>query len=255
MRNISYVYLAICVLMTGVHCIEIAPDILHLQNILATDGSYSYSATLANRLQLIKRNNEQLAWRHLWNYLSLLLLGLETMNPSSFNTVRFNSQLYMTMERLRITYSAFVIDTYDYQIDCQMLMMVHRHLEKLLLPKVESPEWQVIAEHKNWIDEPLKLRIPGCFPTLNMFRSLFDAWNTPVSIIQLIVRSYLPQIYLLHILHDPVHVADTHLFIQLYSPLHGLWPERQKFHFEIGGATLYETLLTIVDSPMFLDND
>lgn len=219
---------------------RLLPSLRHFKSILAVDGSYSQCATLANRLHLIHLSTHQMSWRYLWNHMSILVLALDTLQPSRLAIVRWKTELNTMISRIQRAQLPGLNNAYDHQVDSQMVLMVHEHLAKLLIPTNKMTQFITleffVAQQRQ-------------YGTTQMFRSVFEYWDAPVVMIQLLARSYLPYLYLLHTVHDANHVQDYELITTFYSPIHQCIVDMEAFS-EVGNKEDYETALTYVDSHL-----
>lgn len=234
------VVLTLVILAFG-HAVEttrLSPHLQRYRSMLTVDGSYSECATLINRLKFVNLSSHQMSWRYLWNHMSLLVLALDTLNPSHVAIVRWKYDLNIMISRLQRLYLPGLTDAHDYQVDSQMMLMVNGHLEKLLL-KPEGMSEQTTLDH--FIAQQKH------HGTTQMFRALFEYWEAPIAIIQLLARSYMPYLYLLHTVHDANWVHDYELITTFYSPIHHCIVEMGAFE-EMGDKHDFEVALTYVDS-------
>lgn len=230
----------VCVIATDTET-RLSDTLFQYHRMLQVDGSYSQCATLPNRLHLVNLQAHQMTWRHLWNYLGILILGLETLNPSHVNVIQWKRDLDIIIARLRRAYLPGISDAYDYQVDYQMVIMVNEHLLKLLKPTENMLDFQYTT-----MDRFVSQRSYG---SSQMFRSLFQFWEAPKAVIQLLTRSYLPYIYLLHGVHDANQVYEFNLLAIFYIPIHQCIVETAAFA-ELGDESDYEVVLTYVDSNL-----
>lgn len=223
---------------------RLSPTVLQYRSTLNVDGSYSRCATLPNRLFFVKLEAHQMTWRHLWNYMSILVIALDTLNPSHATVVYWKRDLDIMLNRLRRIYLPGISDAYDYQVDYQLVMMVHEHLQKLLIPTDKMSD--IYNQQHMTLNQFVDQRPAG---TTFMFRALFAFWEAPIVTVQLLARSYLPYIYLLHMVHDANQVHDFELLTTFYSPIHQCIVEMTAFT-ELGDREDYEVALTFVDSNL-----
>lgn len=213
-----------------------------VQKNLIVDGTYTACATLTNRMEHFAQRSYQtdltvkhhLAWRHLNNYWSLLLIALDTMNQSRAEVVFWRAHIATALHRLLFAYRPFTLDAYDYQIDYQMLIMLQSNLSTLLQAK---------KHRMTPLDEFIRFRI---FGVQQMFEALFADWETPQYIIRLIARAYIPHIYFLHMMHDYPYVLDAQSLLALYIPLHDVFLERTNE--AVDTDISHETLVTMADA-------
>lgn len=211
-------------------------------------GVYMNCATLLNRLPFVQLRTMEMSSVHLWNYMAVVLLALDTLPASEWHVVQWKSmiggiinrlqQLYLPPSETTVaTWSGKMEETYVYQVDYDMLFLVNEDLCKLLLPPRDieisfSPNTYMKEKHKG---------------TTFMFLSLFREWDAPLVMIQLLARSYLPIIYQLHLVHDPDFLRSRDLLNKFYIPLHDSICRFASFR-EIGNEKEFELALTLADS-------
>lgn len=220
------------------------------ENILQVqlDGRYSSQASLNSRLQLMRMHYTEMTSRQLWNHLAILLIGLESMNPSSATVVRWKKMLTYMIDRVSPLQKqpTYVDPEINRQIDFTMLTKLNHHLTMLL----NKPNRHYHDHHHTSLESHMQHR-DEAFGVYHMYKSLFNAWRTPTSVIQLITRSYLPFVFILHSIHDHNDICSYDYFTNFYSPLHESIVERNVFENEIGSARDYELALTYVDSGLW----
>lgn len=216
---------------------------------LCTDGTYSSCATLLNRLPSVQPSTQP-SWRHLWHYISILLIALDTMQSSDQTIVQYKQKLNFIINRLSFSHltdaTAGVYakpNTWNYQVDREMLLMVHRDLQVFLLPPAEMVVGTAGTESLAPVEDMIQEQVKG---TAHMFLALFKYWKAPVSIIQLLARAYMPILYMVHQIHDPSYVMAHDLFYTFYSPLHNQIAEKKAFK-ELGDKEQFELALTTAD--------
>lgn len=237
--------LLVCVLHDGVLCnrFRLTTDRTCFA-MLCKDGTYSAHATLGARLRLFSLPYTEMTSRHLWNYLALLMAAIDTMNQSSSQVVQWRKTLFHIIGRvegLQVEKHMYIDPIVNHDIDEFMVSRVKQHLKKLLRTNPTTTTTSRIVTSFDYHD------------TLHMYKSLFSTWDAPRSIIQLIVRSYMPAIYILHSVHDHADVCTYDFYHLFYTPLHHAIVDVPIFLTEIGSRQDYEVALTYVDSGIWED--
>lgn len=236
---------------TPASCIRFQPHI-ESNTELVVDGSYSIMTSLASRLPFANLSLQAMTRRHLWCYMSILTLALDNLQDNALiNIGDLKFKLMRAIRRLQYTtlpdmkYLA-IGDSYHYQVDASMLKMVHEDLKAILVP----PPASFNTNEDQLIDTFLSVRAVG---TTAMFRKLFEYWDIIANpaVIQLLARSYLPVLYIIHMAHDGDYIYHQSLFDNLYSLLHQHLVPFQSFQFlGLGNmnAQQYELALILADS-------
>lgn len=218
---------------------------------LDMSGTYSNSMSLSSRLLFQSKEAQAIpphqyvktmSSRHLWNYFSILILSIGTLNSSHHSVVQFKSQMGVIMQRLQNLHVAE--QQHDDDVDIQCLQKIHEDIAKYLLPPADLVNSALTSIQLNLFLQYRKTS------HLCMYKALFDFWKTPNCIIQLIARSLMPSIYLLHTVHDPQFVHQSQLLSRFYEPLHQCVALLQDF-LTIGTKKQYEIALTHVDVVTF----
>lgn len=214
----------------------------------ANDEQFDYSrqTTLSSRLPFIHQPSHAMTKRHFWNYMSILTLALDNYISHDADAMRYkltravHRMQYMTLPDMKYL---DMEDSYHYQIDTAMLLMVHRDLKALLLP----PAHIDAGDDHQFIQTSVQRSATG---TVVMYKHLFEVWGVlhVPAIIQLLARSYLPCLYIVHLAHDGDYLYHQNLFDELYSPLHQKLTSFQAFQNLLQHEEQYERALILADS-------
>lgn len=211
---------------------------------LNLSGSYSKCASLINRLEFMHISTTEMSARHMWNFICIMMLAINTLPSSNYEVVQWKHEADLIVSRLQMLYlpdlpAERTEYNHDDEVDRKMLWMVHHDLKQLLIP-------------------PHTVLLNGSFPSMQkhiferrkgttfMFLSLLEEWKAPDATIQLLARSYLPLVYSLHLVHDPRYLYYRNLLGTLYIPIHEQICRWDSFQ-ELGRKDDFERAITVAD--------